>query len=176
MIFIAVEYSYAPFSSIQCYLHTTLFIAYGVSIFILNGPCYSVDQHSSHLPPRDGICTGCPVTSRRSCLSSNFGLIGPEVPVVLPASVVSFLIMDRKVQAFLLLLCTPYSTPYAGALVNVNNHNPWLALVFPLPRRRSLFYHPMVILYPPINMLFLPDNLILPVSTRSLVLDIGSTR
>lgn len=27
----------------------------------------------------------------------------------------------------------------------------------------------------PINMLFLPDNLILPVSTRSLILDIGST-
>lgn len=61
----------------------------------------TVGQHSSHLPPRDGLCTGCPVTSRRSCLSSNFGLIGPEHPVISP---LQFLTMTGKFKH--LLLCT----------------------------------------------------------------------
>lgn len=97
----------------------------------------TVDQHSSHLPPRDGLCTGCPVTSRRSCLSSNFGLIGPERPVISP---LQFLIMTAGKFKHL-LLCTllrTQGTTRGPGQCQQSNHNPWLALVFPLPRQRSL--------------------------------------
>ena len=134
----------------------------------------TVDQHSSHLPPRDGLCTGCPVTSRRSCLSSNFGLIGPERPVISP---LQFLIMTAGKFKHL-LLCTllrTQGTTRGPGQCQQSNHNPWLALVFPLPRQRSLLSVVQWLFYIPHQcffFLFFPDNLLLPVSTRLLVLEV----
>lgn len=109
----------------------------------------TVDQHSSHLPPRDGLCTGCPVTSRRSCLSSNFGLIARHLPASVSHN------DRRKVQTFVTLYSTPYAGYYAGpwSMSTIKSQPMVSARLSASATKKPVVCRPMAILYPP-SMLF----------------------
>ena len=98
-------------------------------VFIVNGPCYGGSAFISPSPSRWTL-HGMSRHIKEVLSVKQFRVDGPEDPVISP--------LQFHDSGYSALDSVRRGTTRGPGQGQQSNHTPWLALVFPLPRRRSL--------------------------------------